>query len=256
MSSDFSIRKLGLLTTVISTAVILSGCKTTDGIPELMPSLSFNAAPDQCTQGFDISNSIAISDVEKDRKRALKAQRVYLGTEMGGEYQACTLSSSGQALPYVSFEVPTGMTGRVVSAGSHLDTAVIFAADVSTYDGGGQRVRRFQQNDYRRLGKIYGVQFTPRGNEAFVLIQADPTLVGTTDSTVETSTHGQSVTVAYGAAVSSGTNTIGSQRSFDRTYAFNGDVAIVTVFPKQAKEEAEKINIVSALAHFGAESFL
>lgn len=213
------------------TAFTLAACQTTT--PSIVaPSLDYSAKAEQCSSKFDFTNARGLSD-EKALKRAIKAQRVHLVANMGVDDIACTLSSTEQALPYASFELPTGMTGRVVSAGSKMDTAVIFAADVSTYDNEGEPVRHFERDEFRRLGKIYGVQFTPRENETYVVIQADPNLVGDIDSTVETSTHGQSVTVAYGAAVSSGTNTVGTQRSFDRTYSFNGDVAVITVFPKQ-----------------------
>ncbi len=231
-------RSLGLVAMGVSVSMMTAGCGTTN-VPEVRaPSLNFAAKPDQCTSSLDFSNPVRLADDEKIQKRAMKSQRIYLGADMGAEDIRCTYTSAEKALPYVSFKLPTGMTGRVVSAGSKLDTAVIFAADVSTYDEAGERVRRFQRDDYRRLGQIYGVQFSPRENEAFVVIQADPTLVGEMDSTVETSTYAQNITVAYGAAVSSGTNTVGVQNTFDRTYSFNGEVAVITVFPKQEKPKS------------------
>jgi hypothetical protein len=200
------------------------------------PSLTY-VADAACESDIRFDNIVTRSEEPKVQKREMRSRVIQLSEDMANSGVPCVTSVDGQDLPYQVFEIPTGMTGRVVSAGSMLASAVIFAGDIETYNSDGDLVRRFGDEDYRRLGSIYGVQFSPSAEEDYVLIIANPDLVGERDSTVETDTRMQNVTVAYGAAVSSGTNTIGVQRRFDRTYSYNGVVAVRTVFPKQEKEK-------------------
>ena len=214
----------------LSLAMVMSACASNPK-DVMAPELTFKASASECANKVDFSNPIALEDKEKTRKKAMRARRVVLTSFMGDEDTDCIVGASGEVLPYASFELPTGMKGRVVSAGAVLDQKVIFAADVTTYDINGQKVRHFDRDEFRRFGGIYGVQFKPKTNETYVVIQADPALVGETNNTVETSTTAQYIAIG----TSSGTNTLGSQTSFDRSYAYNGNVVVRTVFPKQEK---------------------
>jgi len=169
----------------LSLAMVMSACASNPK-DVMAPELTFKASASECANTVDFSNPIALEDKEKTRKKAMRARRVVLTSFMGDEDTDCIVGASGEVLPYASFELPTGMKGRVVSAGAVLDQKVIFAADVTTYDINGQKVRHFDRDEFRRFGGIYGVQFKPKTNETYVVIQADPALVGETNNTVET----------------------------------------------------------------------
>jgi len=233
----FSLRSYqsGTLLLGLSTAALLTACKTTAVQHVPVPSLSFDVAEKPCTENIVFSNPVMRTTVEKEQKREVRNQRIYLKTDMGSDLVDCVEGPGLSPLPYAAFEIPTGFTNRVVSAGSRMTTAIIFAADVFTYDDNGQEIRSFKPEAYRRLGDLYGVQFSPRDNEKYVVIKANPALIGEVDSTVETGTYAQNVGFYNGVAYSSGTNTVGVQRAFDRTYSYNGEVAVMTVFPKQEK---------------------
>jgi len=197
--------------------------------------LTYEAVTD-CSEAVSFDNAVKRTDDEKKMKKEMRSRIIHLKADMADVDVPCLTSAEAGDIPYQVFEIPTGVTGRVVTAGAKLDTTVIFAGDITTHDSDGEIVRQFDQAEYRRLGSIYGVQFSPRSNESHVLIKANPTLVGERDATIETDTRAQNVTFAYGGAVSSGTNTVGVQRTFDRTYSYNGEVSVRTVFPKQEKK--------------------
>ena len=163
----------------VSTAVLLTACATTKDREPPAPNLSFKVAEAECTPNLDFSNPIKRTDDQKKRNKQLRARQVQLKANMASRTTACLQSSGDKTgLPYAAFEIPTDLEGRVVNAGSEMATAVIFAGDVATYDSQGQIVRDFEPEEYRRIGDLLGVQFTPRENEKYVVIQANPNLIG------------------------------------------------------------------------------
>ena len=236
-------------------SLVLSGCETTKKPPLQPPSLSYKVAA-VCTQTVSFDGAIRRTENEKKRKREMRHRMIDLNQEMANKHVPCLSNAAGQKIPYTAFVIPTGLEKRVVNAGSKFDEAVIFAAEVTTHDENGRLVRTFQDADYRRFGGVYGVQFSPRDTEKYVLIKADPTLVGAREETVETGTQNRYVSPygaypygrryrrnAYGNKYRdnyyghSGTDKRGIQRSFIRTYSYNGQAAVQTVFPKQKTEK-------------------
>jgi len=225
-----------LLAVGLSTAFLLMGCKTTEAPDTRLAALSFAAAKNNCTPNFNFSNSIARSPDKKSQKRENRFRKISLEKYIGTTVSHCKELPGQASVPYASFKIPTGITGRVVNAGSILNTRSAFAGIVSTYDDLGQVVRSFNHDDYIRLGDIYGVQFSPRDNETYVVIQADPTLVGDKDVTVETRTARSPLKIGETKdrnAPYYGNNKRGIQQTYTRTYSYTGKIAVVTVFPKQ-----------------------
>jgi len=215
----------------LTLATLLTSCSTT--APEIRaPSLTYEAF-DNCSPRIDFTAPIKRASDKKSMKRQMKTRVIEMTADMESQTTPCLQMVEGGKVPYQLFEIPTGMSGRVVSAGSKLDTEVIFAGDIETFDINGNQVRRFSDSEYRRFGSLYGVQFSPAEDEVYILIIANPDLVGEKDETVETAVSLQQVYMTVGAVTGSGTNTIGTQRRYDRTYSYNGDVTIRTVFPKQ-----------------------
>ena len=227
-------------TTKLTTALIagvaalsLTACKTSEKPPLKPPVLSYKAAM-VCTPNVKFDNPIRRTSEEKKRKRELRKRMIALEKNMTTKGVACIDDGSGTRLPYAAFEIPTGLEKRVVNAGAKFDSAVIFAAKISTHDENGTLVRTFEEMDYRRLGDVYGVQFSPRETEHFVLIKADPSLIGQQEGTVETGAKAQRIS-NFGVTgnYSGGTNKRGFQQNFIRTYSYNGKAVVQTVFPKQ-----------------------
>jgi len=219
-------------------ALTFSACKTTQSKNTLKPpALSYKVAA-VCTQAVNFDKPIQRTTEEKKQKREMRNRMIELKQDMAKKDVPCINGASGEPLPYATFEIPTGIEKRVVNAGAKFDSAVIFAARITTHDKDGGLVREFDESDYRRLGSIFGVQFSPRETERFVLIKADPSLIGKQEETVETGTRAKQV-YNYGlsGSYSSGTNTQGIQQSFIRTYSYNGEAIMQTVFPKQKKAD-------------------
>lgn len=222
----------------IAAAIYLSACSTTEATTVLpSPRLDYKAAA-TCTSTVSFDQAVRRTEDEKLRKKEMRQQSIVLGKNMGIRDVPCVTDPSGETMPYFAFEIPTGIKKRVVNAGALYNEAVIFAATVTTHDKNGGLIREFEDADYRRLGPVYGVQFSPRDTERYVLIKADPTLVGAREETVETGTQSEFVS-AYGiyGYGNGGTNLRGIQRNFIRTYSYNGDVVVQTVFPKQKSKK-------------------
>jgi len=212
----------------------LTACKST---PRTLRAANLSyAAPVACTPTISFTDPVKRTTDEKKMKKEMRFRTIELKSDMADSEVPCLEKTGADKRPYQVFEIPKGIDGRVVSAGSKLDTTVIFAGEVSTHDAKGQVVREFDQSEYRRLGTIYGVQFSPRANETYVLIKVNPDLIGQREATIETATATQKVYLPNASgSVSSGSNTVGIQKMYDRTYSYNGETAIRTVFPKPKK---------------------
>jgi hypothetical protein len=218
-------------------AALFAACATTPE-PEAEPMLSFEG--ESCSSKIDLANATNLPDINtkdgaKKLKRMMKNRTIVLSDNFDAN-SPCTKLASGDASPYAVFEIPKGINGQVIYAGSKLDSNSMFAADVSLLDKGGNVLRRFNAGDFKRIGTRHAVQFSPRADEAYVLIKADTALVGQATETMETSVSQQNVTVAYGGLVSSGTNLVGKQEAFSRSFSYDGEVGIRVVFPKQDTE--------------------
>lgn len=220
----------------VTFAALTSSCATA---PEpLPPLLSFEGL--DCTSKINLGEANMLPDVNtkdgaKKLKRMMKNRTIMLSDKFNEESR-CVRLASGSASPYAIFEIPSDIKGQVIYAGSMIDTNSIFAADVSLLDPDGNMVRNFDQSEFNRVGTRYAVQFAPKENEAYVLIKADPNLLGQKRETMETGVTQQNISVAYGSLVSSGTNLVGHQKVFNRSFSYDGDVGIRIVFPKQEAE--------------------
>lgn len=218
---------------LISGAVIIGGlaaCATTEPIPE--PVLQYKTAANQCSADIDLNNAIAVTDNTKSLKRMMKNRTLILSDVMDAE-SPCILQSSGTSSPYAIFELPSGIKGPVVYAGSKIDANSMFAADIVILDKEGAFLRRFKTDEFRKLGTQFGVQFRPKDKDAYVLIKADENMIGGTEDTLETSFGNVYVSNANGYG---GNNIVGRTQEFTRTYSYDGEVGLRIVFPKQDKK--------------------
>jgi len=219
-------------------AVLTASCASTPE-PEPEPLLSFEGQ--SCTDKIDLANAIMLPGVDtkdgaKKLKRMMKNRTIILSDNFD-EMSSCMRLASGGMSPYAIFQVPTDITGQVIYAGSKIDANSMFAADISLLDQHGEVLRKFDADDFKRIGSRHAVQFTPKQDEAYVLIKADTDLMGKATNTMETSVTEQTLTVAYGAIASSGTNLVGTQKEYNRRFSYDGEVGIRIVFPEQDVEK-------------------
>lgn len=229
----FSIFKVSVSATIL---VALAACASTpEPIPE--PALTFQG--NECSSNVDLGAAILVPEDKKSVKRMMRNRTLIL-SEMFTEESPCLRLASGNDSPYAVFELPTNITKPVVYAGSKIDSNSMFAAKIVTLDETGNIIRYFERDDYKKFGTQYGVQFRPKAEESYVLIKADADMIGDIEETSETRVDAQTVTMVYGAVASSGTNYVGKQSSFSRTYSYDGEVGIRVVFPKQEEQEEQK----------------
>lgn len=213
-------------------ATVFAGCQTPTYTPIVAPKLAYSAPEVSCTDSVNLSKAVGITGDPKALKRMMKNRTITRARRM--ETSAQCLQGADKPIPAIVFTLPDNLIGEVVYAGALLDANSIFAADVSTLNKAGETVRTFDRDSFLFQGQQYGVQFRPSDDEAYVLIKADPELIGKERMTTELSVSEQSVS-NYGATgyYSSGTNLVGSQTAYNRTYAYDGMVQVRIVFPEQ-----------------------
>ncbi len=143
----------------------------------------------------------------------------------------CVVGADGRTAPYAVYAMPADFEDKTLTAGASLEVARIFAPQVSLLDAQGAVVRTFTRADYLYRGTIYGVQFRPRAGEAYVLVAADPALVGERyDSIMIGTTTATSATPAGAFSWTSGVD--GAQ---SRTFSYEGAIH-VSVFDSDTEE--------------------
>ena len=227
------------LTSAAITSVLLTACQTANHEPVVPPKLAYSE-PIECTKAINLSKAIGISTNPKSVKRMMKNRTITRVQKM--EISGQCLEAGDKSIPAIVFTLPSNLIGEVVYAGSILDANSIFAADVSTLNTSGETVRNFERDSYLFQGQQYGVQFRPSDDEAYVMIKADPELIGKERDTTELSIDSRFVS-SYGVGGSygggGGTNLVGSQKSYNRTYSYDGTVQVRIVFPEQPEKETE-----------------
>ena len=206
----------------------LAACTTTTPPP---PAAVLAYTPADCTSSVSLTDVVAMETDEKTVKRATRNRTVELSAELD-EDSDCLTGAAG-AQPYEVFALPAlPLDGAIVYAGAELGTLRTVMPEILTLDDQGNIVRRFDANTFRRYTNRFGHSFKAQDDEAFVVIAADPSVVGNSKATVETSTASRYVTHSYGTSVGTGVDTVGIQNEYDRIYSFAGKVGIRVVYPK------------------------
>jgi len=167
-------------------AVLLTSCATAPE-PPAPPLLSFEGQ--DCSLNVDLGEAITLPDTAtKDGAKKLKGMmknRTIMLSDNFNEDSRCIRLASGGTSPYALFEVPSNIKGQVIYAGSMIDSNSMFAANVSLLGADGSVMRQFTPKDFNRVGTRHAVQFSPKANEAYVLIKADPNLLGQKRETMD-----------------------------------------------------------------------
>lgn len=117
--------------------------------------------------------------------------------------------------------------------GGGIEAKRIFAADVSTLDEAGKKMRHFDRETYFYRNAGYTVQFRPRVGERYVLVTAAPDLVGNSYDSIET---GVAADAAY-TAVGTIAMYTGVDRTQTRVFSYEGQVNTIVALPKAAIEK-------------------
>ena len=106
--------------------------------------------------------------------------------------------------------------------------AETFALEVRLLDEQGIEVRRLERGRYNMTGLGYSIQTRVRDRERFVVVSADPALVGVGHEHITLGVNSAYVSGgAYGATV-----TVGAEDSASRTFSYRGDVLFqITALP-------------------------
>jgi hypothetical protein len=143
----------------------------------------------------------------------------------------CIVGADGRTAPYAVYAVPADFEDKTLTVGASLEASRIFAPQVSTLDAQGAVVRTFTRADYLYRGAVYGVQFRPRAGEAYVLVAADPALVGERYDSIMIGTSTTTTATTVGAI----SWTSGVDGELSRTFSYEGTIQ-VSVYDSDTEE--------------------
>ena len=166
-----------------------------------------------CAAAADLMTAVSLTP---PRERAVHVVAVPVDTST-----PC-LNRSGPT-PYVVYQLPADLGDKTVTVGSMLEATRIFAPEVAVLDGRGMVTRTFAREEYHYRGGHYSVQFRPRDEEAYVLVSADPALVGQRYDSIMIGTTTTSVYTGGGGV----SWTSGVDNSQSRTFSYEGTVQVL-----------------------------
>ena len=130
---------------------------------------------------------------------------------------------SGVATPYYLARLPANDQRRLMTVGAAFEAYRVFALHVSLLDEAGEVVRSFGTEDFNLVGPRYAIQVTPRDEYHYVLITADPELIGKSVDRLTLGINSSYVSTGagYGTTVQSGADSAGSHQ-----FSYDGSVMI------------------------------
>lgn len=203
---------------VLAAGGLTAACATVGAPPG--PTTQF--ARSDCAAAPDLTSPISLTPEKERASHVVAAQVARTG--------AC-LARDGHAAPYAVFALPADHEDKTIAVGGVLEATRIFAPSVTLLDRTGAVTRSFAREDYYYRGAVYSVQFRPRPDEAYLLVAADPALVGKRYDSVAIGTSTTVVSTGYATA----TWTSGVDTSLSRTFSYEGAVQ-VTVSDSDIKE--------------------
>jgi hypothetical protein len=202
----------------VAMASALAGCVT---IPA-PPSAVLEYARQDCGDRADLASATSLVP---ERERASHTVSVNVTA------QTACLAEAERTSPYVVFAVPPDGAGKTIQVGATLEAARIFSPRIAVLDAEGVVTRTFERDQFLYRGPIYSVQLRPRPNEAFVLVTADPALVGQRYDSINIST---ATGGAYAAGVYASWTT-GVDQAQSRTFSYEGTVVVTVYSPETAE---------------------
>lgn len=204
-------------------ALGLAGCATTVEPPP-PPLLAWDRA--DCDASPDLGRTVSLTPKKETAVHVVS-------TPLG--YGSPCLSQEGGAGPYVVYALPTDLDDKTLIVGGLLGYDRIFSPRVRVLDAEGRETRGFVDSDWFSRGPVYSVQFRPRPGDAFVVVSADPSRVGRTESAINVETNTTVIYTGYGAS----NWTTGQERHATRVFAYDGEVR-VTINDTDTEEDPDR----------------
>lgn len=189
---------------------LLAACVTTVEPPP-PPLLAWDRA--DCDAAPDLGRTVSLTPK--------KETAVHVVSTPLGQGSPC-LAQAGGAGPYVVYALPADLDDKTLIVGGILGYDRIFSPQVRVLDAEGRETRTFVDSDWFNRGPVYSVQFRPRPGDAFVVVSADPSRVGRTESAINVGTNTTVVYTGYGAS----NWTTGQENHATRVFAYDGDVRV------------------------------
>lgn len=202
---------------IIAVFLAIGGCAATPPAPALL-------APSEqaCHSAFELEGVEELEAPEPGRRsRHSAALR---------STAACWLDPEhAEGTPYHVVALPDPFDGKsLLTVAARHAAAETFALEVRLLDEQGIEVRRLERGRYNMTGLGYSIQTRVRDRERFVVVSADPALVGVGHEHITLGVNSAYVSGgAYGATV-----TVGAEDSASRTFSYRGDVLFqITALP-------------------------
>lgn len=145
---------------------MMAACATPPPPPPA--SLSFDGIAG-CTQSIDASKAETVTIKKRQHSGTLS---IIIGPET-----ACHMVKDAK-LPYVLYKLPNSVDISTIQAGGVFEANRLFAAEVVTLDENLGSVRTFGPDAFLQRGGTWSVFFPPKAIERYVLVRANPDLIG------------------------------------------------------------------------------
>lgn len=207
-----------LTSATLLSAVVLAGCVTAPPPP---PAL-FTYDRSDCGAEPNLAPAIGLTP---EKEKVLYEVLTPIGPASG------CLIRGGKPTPYVIYALPSDTGNKIFDVGAVIESARIFAPEVTTLNEKGASVRTFARDKYNYRGSLYSVQFEARPEERYILVTTDSELVGQRYDSIAISTN--TTTISVGVAASNWTTGVDTRQL--RMFSYDG-VARASAFDKDAQK--------------------
>jgi hypothetical protein len=153
-------------TAVVAMLCLSAACESTSPPPSAVLSFTSTAG---CAEGLAAERAEVVT-VKKRQDSGNITTQVSAAS-------ACQVEN-GVERPFALYRLPRGVDIQSVQAGGVFQVNRVFAADVKTLDENLAPVRDFGPDAFYHRGGSWSVFFRPRDQERYILVRANPELVG------------------------------------------------------------------------------
>jgi hypothetical protein len=197
----------------LSTLLALGACATAVEPPPPPPAAIVSFAPaSACTSAPAVAAAVSLTP-EEPTGRLEKIVALDAAAP-------CLSPAGGGAAPYAVFALPTAGKVASISAGAVLEARRMVAPAVYTAGADGSLIRSFEAGDLRHRGRTYAVVFTPKADEKFVVVAAEPASMGKAFSLLSV----DPATAAVPKAITDPARIAEYRAGYTRPYSYEGEV--------------------------------
>lgn len=186
----------------VAVAALLAGCASS---VTYLPSLTSFDRTD-CATAPDLAGAIDLTPQKDDR--------AWTVDQSIGETGPC-LVQDGASVPYTLFALPPAGSSRAVEIGSLMEPGRLFSPRIALLDADGRVVRQFETDNLMFRSSIYSTRFVPSEDQRYVLVTAEPSLIGSAYDTINSA-----IVSDFGMGMLTGTSWLKGQENRAR-YRFS-----------------------------------